>query len=163
MPRPRIYQTAEALAEAKRRWSAKTKARPEAKARRRELERSAATKARKVAYNVMPEARALAKERYARYRETDKYRETQRRYRDAKGKKTGKNYLANARSETPERIKARAAVATLLRRGDIVKPATCSTCGALGPVDAHHHMGYALEQWLTVQWLCRRCHKAAHS
>ena len=164
MPRPRIYTTPEELAEAKRRWAAKTKARPEAIARRRELEQSPETKAKRAAYAATPEAQALAQERYRRYRQTDKYRATQARYAaTAKNKATEAAYLARVRIEQPERIKARAAVMILVRKGVLERPAECQSCGSGGRIDAHHYLGYAQEHWLSVQWLCRVCHKAAHS
>jgi hypothetical protein len=44
----------------------------------------------------------------------------------------------------------------------LVKPAKCDACNAVKPVEAHHHLGYAPEHWLDVQWLCRKCHKQVH-
>jgi hypothetical protein len=50
-----------------------------------------------------------------------------------------------------------------VRRGDLLKPSECSNCGR-GPLpskDLHgHHWHY--DQPLSVQWLCRDCHLAAH-
>jgi hypothetical protein len=43
----------------------------------------------------------------------------------------------------------------------LIKPSACAGCGREGPVEAHHFKGYSREYWLTVMWLCRRCHKAA--
>jgi hypothetical protein len=102
--------------------------------------------------------------RYANYRQTEKYREAQRRYRATqKANATGAAYLAAQRLQNPERIRARQAIAALIRRGMITRPHCCATCGHQSRLDAHHYLGYAVEHWLSVQWLCRICHKAAHS
>ncbi len=102
--------------------------------------------------------------RYANYRQTDKYRETQRRYRESeKAKITGAAYLTAARLRNPERIKARAAIYSMVRRNLLDRPTECQRCHSERRLDAHHYLGYAVTHWLTVQWLCRPCHKAAHS
>jgi hypothetical protein len=60
---------------------------------------------------------------------------------------------------------ARHKVHSALRRGDIVRPASCQRCGAGGStsdgrayIHAHHHLGY--ESPLDVEWLCPKCHFA---
>lgn len=62
---------------------------------------------------------------------------------------------------TPKAI-ARSKVTNALRRGDLVRPSTCSRCQRLCKPQAHHHRGYAEEFWLDVIWLCKRCHTAEH-
>jgi hypothetical protein len=69
------------------------------------------------------------------------------------------------RTYDPEKLTARRAVQAAVKRGDLVKPDTCSDCGEVHPsemIDAHHHNGYALEHILDVEWLCKRCHGLKH-
>lgn len=51
--------------------------------------------------------------------------------------------------------KAHSAVRNAIRRGDLVRPDTCSRCGIVGKIEASHD-DYARP--LDVEWLCRRCH-----
>lgn len=148
MGRPKLYHTPEERQEAERRWRANA---------------SEGTKARVAAYEATPGARRLARERYARYRETDAYREAQRRYREtARAKATQAAYLRKVRESNPERIKARAAIHVALRSGIIERPAACGICGQEKRLDAHHPLGYAPEHWFTVEWYCRMCHRRMH-
>ncbi len=55
---------------------------------------------------------------------------------------------------------ARQAVRSAVQRGTL-RRLPCETCGAQ-EVQAHHHLGYAPEHRLDVQWLCRDHHEAAH-
>src|SRR5437870_4357481 len=50
------------------------------------------------------------------------------------------------------------AVHRTVKSGKLVRPTMCSNCGIVGKIEAHHYKGYAKENWLDVQWLCRRCH-----
>jgi hypothetical protein len=50
-----------------------------------------------------------------------------------------------------------------VRRGLIAKPDHCQNCGSTRAIHGHHHLGYAKENRLKVQWLCALCHKAAHA
>lgn len=148
MGRPKLYHTPEERLEAERRWRANA---------------SAETKARKAAYIATPEAKALAKERYARYRMTDGYRQAQSRYREsARGKATCSTYFAQTKAAYPERVKARAAIAVAIKMKVLVRPLQCSQCQRVVRPDAHHYLGYAPEHWFDVQWICRKCHKVAH-
>jgi len=163
MGRPKIYLTPEALAEAKKRWAAKTRARPETKERRRRRERSPKVRAQRAAYGATPAAQALAKARYARYRQTDGYRQAQERYRvSMNGKATISRYAKWAKSTQPECIKARAAIAVAMRAGMLTRPTSCPQCQRVVRPDAHHHLGYEPQHWFDVEWLCRRCHKQRH-
>jgi hypothetical protein len=46
-----------------------------------------------------------------------------------------------------------------LLSGRLTKPEVCQNCQeAPTPIEAHHYMGYARENWLNVKWLCRMCH-----
>jgi len=75
-----------------------------------------------------------------------------------------------SRSKAPKRdwslpmYKAKKALAKGIAKGVLVRPPTCSKCG-MGDrrIDGHHHNGYADEHLLDVVWLCRSCHKLAHT
>lgn len=103
------------------------------------------------------------KAKYAAYRQTDGYREAQRRYVES-GRRTEIAIAHRARieQERPLMPQAWRAVLTARRSGQLVKPAACQGCGRTLHIVAHHHLGYEPEHWLDVQWLCRPCHKAAH-
>ena len=60
----------------------------------------------------------------------------------------------------PEAIEARRKVQTAIKRGEIERPGSCQNCEGIGTPHEHHWHGY--ENALDVQWLCRRCHTAAH-
>lgn len=59
-----------------------------------------------------------------------------------------------------EKKLAHCAVHEALKSGKLVRQA-CEDCGA-PKTHAHHHMGYAKEHRLNVQWLCPKHHKARH-
>lgn len=109
-------------------------------------------------------ASPLAQERYARYRQTEKYRESQRRYHEsAKWKETSQAGSRRAREEAPEKVAARYAIQYALAKGTIAKPVACSRCDrVVARLQAHHHLGYDQPHWLDVTWLCGVCHKAEH-
>lgn len=62
---------------------------------------------------------------------------------------------------------AKCAVVAALRNGTLRRPDACETCGGVSvggrALDGHHHLGYEPEHQLSVQWLCRRCHRRAHA
>jgi hypothetical protein len=51
------------------------------------------------------------------------------------------------------------------RAGKIVRPPFCEhgKGECRGPLEAHHYLGYARENWLRVEWLCRYHHGLADS
>lgn len=53
------------------------------------------------------------------------------------------------------------AVERAVRSGKLYKRNSCANCGLIGKVEAHHHKGYAPENWLDVVWLCPPCHRKA--
>ena len=57
------------------------------------------------------------------------------------------------------KIKAHSAVYRALKRGDIVKPDTCSECGSTGRIHGHHE---DYDKQLDVEWLCGVCHGHRH-
>lgn len=61
----------------------------------------------------------------------------------------------------PERQRARAAVASALAAGRLVRPKRCAECNKRTKVHAHHD-SYAKTARLKVRWLCLDCHKAEH-
>ena len=46
--------------------------------------------------------------------------------------------------------------------GYLTKPDSCQRCRLPKRLEAHHYMGYARENWLVVEWLCRPCHHRTH-
>jgi|GEM_PF-1014712 len=60
----------------------------------------------------------------------------------------------------PEHIKARSLLAKAVQSKVIAKLSTCSTCGASGRIEGHHHKGYSYP--LEVIWLCVACHRLVH-
>lgn len=56
-------------------------------------------------------------------------------------------------------VDAAHAVSVSLREGHLQKLTTCEYAGCEAPAEeAHHYMGYARENWLDVQWLCKNHH-----
>lgn len=53
--------------------------------------------------------------------------------------------------------KAQSAIQYEVRKGAIVKPKTCQTCGDERKLVAHHWRGY--DHPLDVWWICHPCHK----
>lgn len=64
------------------------------------------------------------------------------------------------KAANPEKIHAHSAVDTAVRAGTLVKPDTCSDCGATGRIHGHH-ADYSRP--LDVEWLCTDCHFRRHS
>lgn len=50
-------------------------------------------------------------------------------------------------------------VAYAVRFGQLARAEACERCGAVGPVDGHHH---DYSKPLDVEWLCRSCHMDHH-
>ena len=67
---------------------------------------------------------------------------------------------AKQRAKFPEKIAARDAVTTAIRRGELER-GSCETCGECSGVEAHHD-SYAKKHRLKVRWLCTRCHRDHH-
>lgn len=77
------------------------------------------------------------------------------RNREQDRKEYMREYMKKNREENPHKWAAR----TYARK--MLKKQPCMECGA-EKVQAHHHVGYAPENWLNVQWLCKKHHMAAH-
>ena len=58
-----------------------------------------------------------------------------------------------------QKMLARLAVYKAVKTGRITRPAACTTCHRVGPVEAHHE---DYSRRLDVAWLCRACHALAH-
>lgn len=61
---------------------------------------------------------------------------------------------------TPDGI-ARRALRQAVRSGRVQRPEVCDN-GHPGPIEGHHHRGYAPEFHLDVVWLCKDCHDKIH-
>ena len=119
-------------------------------------EQKEAAKERQRRYDATPKGKA----KYARYRQTQGYRDAQERYAASGGMDRLVAYNRRHRAEHPDIYAARKAVQAAVRTGRLVKPDSCP-CGARR-VEAHHHRGYREEHQLDVVWLCSACHKRAH-
>lgn len=65
------------------------------------------------------------------------------------------NYMRWYRKKEPHKVAARA-----YARNTLVKQ-PCIECGH-EKSEAHHHKGYERENWLEVQWLCKKHHEQTH-
>ncbi len=83
-------------------------------------------------------------------------------YATEKGKNSLRKAYAKQLQKYPEKIAARQAVRNALRRGNIIKPESCSNCKVMDKIYAHHHAGYDLENQLNIIWLCKQCHWREH-
>ncbi len=54
---------------------------------------------------------------------------------------------------------ARAELNKAVKRGDLVRPSTCSKCGEAGRIEGHHP---DYDRPLDVVWLCADCHERHH-
>lgn len=58
---------------------------------------------------------------------------------------------------------ARIAVRRALKAGRLVKPSNCNRCPQQTDDLIGHHHSYARENWLDVEWLCKKCHMRHHA
>lgn len=74
--------------------------------------------------------------------------------------KQRENQRANRRKpELRRHHNARRSLCRALQQGRIVRPPTCSACGAGGRIEGHHH---DYSRALDVEWLCSSCHAKRH-
>lgn len=70
------------------------------------------------------------------------------------------------RNKNPDRSKlmrsVNQAVHKAVKSGKLVRPEACSKCGKKCKPEAHHAKGYAKQNWLIVEWICRKCHMGVH-
>lgn len=69
-------------------------------------------------------------------------------------------YTLRFRAKSPEKVAAQLAVQQAIRSGRLVRPESCSECGASCKPHGHHD---DYSQPLIVRWLCRACHAAFHA
>ena len=69
----------------------------------------------------------------------------------------------HATPEARRKRRAHRAVHQAIERGELEPPDRCEHCHKPCRPDAHHHRGYGPSVRLAVQFLCRRCHRGAHS
>lgn len=69
-------------------------------------------------------------------------------------------YTKRFRAKSPEKHAAQKLVAAAIVSGALVRPSTCSACGADCQPQGHHD-NYA--EPLSVRWLCRSCHIGHHT
>lgn len=99
----------------------------------------------------------------------ERCRQYRRKHRERLGEQNRRYYRAHAKGiiarnrqyqdENPERYAAHRAVASAIRRGDLIR-LPCAHCGSPDNIDAH------IEDYskpLDVVWLCRRCHSRLHA
>ncbi len=96
-------------------------------------------------------------------------RPTRRRKSDAEYRASAKGRASNAKSAEkhyarfPEKRRAKDAVSNAVKRGDLVRPTTCSICDMERGLIQGHHVSYAAIHRLAVVWCCRTCHRVIHS
>ena len=66
---------------------------------------------------------------------------------------------AKKRKLSPEKVAARNAVNSAVKRGDLVKPKSCENCGQEKRLTGHHD---DYTKPLMVRWLCYSCHGKEH-
>lgn len=100
-------------------------------------------------YGCSEKGRIVNKRKCAKYSKTEGYKKAQARYR-----KKRKLYTGEA-----QKTKARGQIAYKIKKGKIVRPNHCETCGIECKPYAHHD---DYEKPLDVRWLCQSCDRAAH-
>ena len=89
----------------------------------------------------------------------EKQRKTERKWYSQNIKKAMARYRRHI-SRHRQKYIARYLLAAAIQSGRIVKPKTCSECGAGGRIHGHH-ADYLKP--LEVVWLCHGCHLKAHN
>lgn len=115
------------------------------------------TRNRRRADGLEPYCRPCLRDRRARARAADP--EHARQASNARAARFRARHDRRA-LEDPAARRAYNLVHKAVARGELERPDTCSTCATPGPVEGHHHLGYAHP--LEVLWLCRPCHEEAH-
>lgn len=137
--------------ERRRAYAQRAEVKARNRVRQRRYQQSAKGKAVRARYLATMKGRARTAARRARYAAT------------AAGKAAHKRHVARWLGKHPGAAQAKAAVNNAVAAGKLARPARCQACGVAGRIQAHHWCGYAPEHWLHVEWLCLRCHRAAHA
>lgn len=82
-----------------------------------------------------------------------------RRCRRCDGRRKEASRKRNGYFES-DKYKARATAKEAEKSGKLVRQ-PCEVCG-VEQVHGHHYKGYEKENWLDIQWLCRKHHLEAH-
>lgn len=101
---------------------------------------------------------------YKNWKEKQIYRNNWLKNNPEKYKAYKDKYFKKYYSDNNNLLKkiARYALRNAIRRGEIVKPTTCSNCLEIkksNKIQGHHHKGYEKQYHLDVIWLCDDCHK----
>ena len=81
--------------------------------------------------------------------------------RSPAGRATQSKANKKRREKFPERIKAKDAVNNAIAAGKLERPSICEACSEEKFVEGHHE-SYKEEDWLKVNWLCKKCHVELH-
>lgn len=125
---------------------------PEFKAKLRAHRHKPEVKAKLRAYRQSPEVKAKEREYRRNYQQLPEVKARRREYR--------RNYQLTPQQKHNREV--RLATNRAIRRGKLIRPATCSICLHPGHIEAHH-WSYLWENRLDVEWLCRACHAAVHA
>ena len=113
-------------------------------------------------YDQTDRGRAIKKKSVAKYRCSAKSREWRKKWRAAlppekrvNQNKAKKDYNLN----NPYKRKAHSLIRCAIRRGDLIRPNSCSECLKDGKPHAHHD---DYNNPLDVRWLCDICHADWH-
>jgi ribosomal protein S27AE len=99
--------------------------------------------------------------RDARAAHPEYYRQYDRMRYDARGKRGTASKEAQRRGSiawvqrNPEKRKCHIIVGNAIRDGKLLRPKSCSKCGDIGRIDAHHE---DYSKPFKIEWLCKRCH-----
>lgn len=93
-----------------------------------------------------------------RVRRRGYYREYWKRNHD-KMKEIAKLASRKRRAKKCPKLRARQKLYYAIRRGYVIRPASCDRCGIACKPEAHHH---DYSNPLDVVWLCRECHTTEH-
>jgi len=95
-----------------------------------------------------------------KYRQTEKYKATQKRYHQSeKCRVANRKRAARFRIKYPDHFKARQVVNNAIVVGRLPRPDTlqCHYCQKQA-AEYHHWDGYAKEHWFDVIPICTKCH-----
>lgn len=84
----------------------------------------------------------------------------ERKYRETKTRRSKIRSINFVRIR--EKVLAKRAIYNAVKSGKLIRPDNCSICHIVSKIEAHHYLGYAVENRLNVEWLCHRCHMAKH-
>lgn len=94
----------------------------------------------------------------------DKVREYRKNYyaiynKTRKGKKLIKESALKWKLNNPDKTRCHYKIKHALKMGYIIKPKSCTECGAITKLHGHHS---DYSKPLAVEWLCPICHKQKH-